>query len=107
MRSKFLSLEEAYPSLTEVASAGSNYRDRRTAAAVLEMGLRRLTPRQRECVQMYYYRSFTLEEIAQALGVNPSTVCRHLQKARAHLREFAKIARDLHDCWAYGKKEED
>ncbi len=95
MRSKMIRLEEASPFLPEEAAPSTNYRDRRAAAALLELGLRRLTPRQRECVELYYYRGFTLEEAARALGVNPSTVCRHLQKARAHLREFAKMAGEI------------
>lgn len=44
-----------------------------------------LTPRQTQCVKLYYGGGATEREIAAQLGVAPSTVCRHLKKARARL----------------------
>lgn len=46
---------------------------------------RELTPRQRECVRLYFYDRLTEEEIGRSLGIGKSTVCRHLQKAKARL----------------------
>lgn len=46
---------------------------------------RELTPRQKQMVTMYYLEQHTMREIAARLGVNPSTVTRTLQIARAKL----------------------
>lgn len=44
-----------------------------------------LTPRQRECVTLYFFHQLTEAEIGRQLGVGKSTVCRHLQKAKKRL----------------------
>ncbi len=40
-----------------------------------------LTPRQAQCVRLYYGEGASGREIAARLGIAPSTVCRHLKKA--------------------------
>ena len=47
--------------------------------------MRQALPRQRQCVQLYYYDGKNMNQIAELLQVCPSTVCRHLQKARSRL----------------------
>ncbi len=49
-----------------------------------------LTPRQRQVVELYYYECLTMTEIARRLGLNPSTVSRHLKSARGRLLHFAR-----------------
>jgi RNA polymerase sigma factor (sigma-70 family) len=44
-----------------------------------------LTPRQAECVRLFYGERISQREIAVRLGVTPPTVSRHLKKARARL----------------------
>lgn len=44
-----------------------------------------LTPRQRECVQLYFFRNLTMEQVGEELGIGKATVCRHLQKAKGRL----------------------
>lgn len=98
MRSKFISLEEAQNFLgrEQGAPEGTNRKDLNFAAAMLETGIRRqLTERQQECVRMYYFEGMTLVQIAEALGVAPSTVCRHLKKARARLKDFMSLAEEI------------
>ena len=46
---------------------------------------RELTPRQRQILMLYYDRSLTMEQIARRLGINRSTVCRTLHRARNRL----------------------
>lgn len=46
---------------------------------------RELTPRQMQCVRLYYYDGKNIYQIAELLHIYPSTVCRHLKKARARL----------------------
>ncbi len=44
-----------------------------------------LTPRQRECVELYFFRRLTMEETGRQLGIGKATVCRHLQKSKQRL----------------------
>lgn len=49
-----------------------------------------LTPRQREVLIMRYFQGLNGAEIAEALGVNKSTVCRTLHRAEEHLRKVLR-----------------
>ena len=63
-------------------------RDLSLAKEALGQAMRReLTPRQRACVELYYFQGLTEERAAQELGVSKPTVCRHLQKARGRLEK--------------------
>lgn len=44
-----------------------------------------LTSRQRQCVQLYFFRKLTMEQVGEELGIGKATVCRHLQKAKGRL----------------------
>lgn len=46
---------------------------------------RELTPRQRQILSLYYDRGLTMAQIAGKLGLNRSTVCRTLHRARDRL----------------------
>lgn len=46
-----------------------------------------LTPRQAECVRLCYGEGKGVSEIAAELGLSPSTVSRHLKKARGRLKK--------------------
>lgn len=52
----------------------------------LNMEIAKLPMKLREVVLLYYYEDMTTEEIADALGVAPSTVSSRLKKAREKLR---------------------
>ncbi len=61
-------------------------RQSRLTRAVCQAARQELTPRQLECVLLYYSnRAQSVKAIAGQLGVCPSTVCRHLKKARMRL----------------------
>lgn len=51
-----------------------------------------LPPRYRLSVYLYYYESFSVREIAQVMGANPSTVQTWLMRARGLLREALQEA---------------
>ncbi|MBE6918338.1 MAG: sigma-70 family RNA polymerase sigma factor [Ruminococcaceae bacterium] len=51
-----------------------------------------LTERQRQVVEMYFYRNMSEVQIARELQVNPSTVCRTLQRATNRLRRVLLYA---------------
>lgn len=60
-----------------------------------------LTPRQRECLYLYHCKNKNMAEISVLLGINPSTVSRHIQKAHVRLYKildyFYLENRDLSD----------
>ena len=73
---------------------------------LLAYGLqRRLTARQRQMVQAYYYQGKTLQQIAQETGLSPSTVCRHLQAARRRLVELARQEEELRRALPPGEED--
>ncbi|MGI6254473.1 MAG: sigma-70 family RNA polymerase sigma factor [Acutalibacter sp.] len=51
-----------------------------------------LTSRQRQCVELCVLRGLSQVEVGKMLGLNKSTVCRHLQKAKRILRRAASYA---------------
>ena len=59
---------------------------RRLLRAMMQAARGELTGRQMECVRLYYRDGKGVNEIAAELGITPSTVSRHLKKARARLR---------------------
>lgn len=84
MKRKLLSLEEAEEYIGEAGPEGESTQ---WAAEGLRLALEReLTPRQRECVELYYYQGLTMEEVGKRLGIGKATVCRHLQKSEARLQ---------------------
>ena len=48
-----------------------------------------LTPRQRDCLTMYYLEGMKMKDIADALHLSRSTVTRHIQAATRKLRRVA------------------
>ena len=52
----------------------------------LERGFRRLDTDQRTVIVLHYYLGFTLDEIADTLGVPPGTVRSRLHRATGALR---------------------
>ena len=49
-----------------------------------------LTDLQRQTLVAYYFQEQTIAQIAQARGVNKSTVCRTLHRAEEKLRRYLK-----------------
>lgn len=46
----------------------------------------RLTERQRQCVERYYFQNKTMSDIASELGIERSTVSRNLLRARERIK---------------------
>lgn len=51
-----------------------------------------LTPRQRTYLSAYFFEELTMEEIGERYGVNKSTVCRTIQRARRRLNRALKYS---------------
>ncbi|WP_312695336.1 sigma-70 family RNA polymerase sigma factor [Caproiciproducens sp.] len=46
-----------------------------------------LTERQRDCIRLRYFEQKSVQEVAEAMGITPPTVSKHLKKARARLHK--------------------
>lgn len=64
-------------------------------AWVREQMRTRLTPRERHCLELYYFRGLTYREAGAATGTNASSVHRAVQRAIRKLRDAAEDVRDL------------
>lgn len=53
---------------------------------------RELTPRQRQFLARYFDDGLSMKEIAEEMGVDPSTVSRTLRRARERLRRALQYA---------------
>ena len=49
-----------------------------------------LTLRQRQCLELFYYKNMKKYEIADMLSISPSTVSRHIKAAERKLKSVAK-----------------
>lgn len=58
--------------------------------SALDEALRRLTPKYRAAVHLFYYEGYTAEEIARMSGEKPSAIRTRLTRARTQLRELMK-----------------
>lgn len=58
--------------------------------SALDDALRRLPPKYRTAIHLYYYEGYTAEEIAQMTGEKPSPIRTRLTRARAQLRTLLK-----------------
>lgn len=66
-------------------------------ALALAEAIRRLPPRHRDAILLYYYQDMTLQEVAKALHAAPSTILKRLNQAKDKLRELLsdeEVARD-------------
>lgn len=58
----------------------------------LTMALRQeVTPRQLECIRLYYAEGLNMGQIGQRLGVDKSTVSRNLKRGEANLRRCLRF----------------
>lgn len=93
-RSRYLSLDllENRVSAEEGAEAGEeagNDESRSRLTRTLRKAVDgELTPRQRECVLLYYGGGRNEKEVASELGISVPAVSRHLRKARERLRRI-------------------
>lgn len=59
-----------------------------------------LTDRQRDCLILKYYNKLSCTQIAEKLGISPSTVSRHIKKAEQEIAkriEYMGIEIELRD----------
>lgn len=86
MRTRSLSLDQMQRTFELTAPGQDNHHDMEKAARLLRTAIQQeLTPRQQECVQLYFFQQLTMEEVGRQLGIGKATVCRHLQKSKHRL----------------------
>lgn len=103
MRTKIFSLDDAKgflfnQNLEDSLADHSTQRfsSSKVAKAALRVALERdLTPRQRECVQLYYFQGLTMEQTGERLGIGKPTVHRHIKKAKARLERALAFAIEI------------
>lgn len=89
------SFGEGLPSFEEFTSGESNKQQLKKIMKFMpEIIENELTEKQKLCVDLYYFKGMTLEEIASAYSVNPATVSRHLKRARTRIGKLLKYAID-------------
>lgn len=59
-------------------------------SAMMKVIKNELTSRQRETIVLYYYKEMGVSEIADKLGLAPSTVSRTIKRARDKIYKFLK-----------------
>lgn len=73
------------------SSYGTNKEDINTMKRILSKALsQELTERQKECIELYYFRDMKMKDIAAMLSVSPSTVTRHIKAAKRRLIHVAQ-----------------
>ena len=76
------------------APGGDNSAARERYRRFALAAVRHLPPKRRAVVELYYFESLRLDEIAQRLGISKSTASRRLCAARRALRELAGLCRE-------------
>lgn len=75
------------PMIQRTLSSGDNAREiERVKGYLLKAMDEELTDRQKEIVNMFFFDGKSLTEISNILGVNKSTVSRHLTRSKEKLR---------------------
>lgn len=74
------------------ASADDGGEHARILRAMRQAARGELTRRQWDCLRMKYGEGKKVNEIAAELGVTPSTVSKHLKKARARIRRVLQYS---------------
>lgn len=52
---------------------------------------RRLTPKQRRCIELYYFQNLTYRQVGKRTGCCPSSACRAVQRGIHRLRAAARL----------------
>ncbi len=74
-------------SLRQYNLHGGNEKEIQRMKRFLEKALHaELTPRQRQCLTLYYFEGLSMTEIGRKLGISTSAVSRHIKRALCCLR---------------------
>ena len=69
-------------------TGGNNDSIRKRMKKILSEAIKNeLTKRQKECIMQYYYEHKSVREIAENTGIKPTTVYKHINKARKAIKK--------------------
>ena len=57
-----------------------------------------VTPRQRECMLLYYEKRLNMREIAELMGIDKSTVSRNIKRGESRLRRCLRYGAEQLLC---------
>lgn len=95
MRTSILSLDEMqkFIGTRDFLQHRDNTAAMKKAAVILKTAIEaELTSRQKTCIELYFYRRLSMTEIGDMLGINKSTVSRHIKAAKARLKHVIAYA---------------
>ncbi|MBM6926812.1 sigma-70 family RNA polymerase sigma factor [Pseudoflavonifractor phocaeensis] len=82
-------------SLYSKAMAGDNSEQVNRLRRNVTLALREdVTPRQRECMLLYYGKGLNMREIGEIMGINKSTVSRIIKRGERRLRRCLRYGAD-------------
>lgn len=80
-----------YYSYVSSQGGGSNSSIKDRMKKLIAIGIdTELTDRQKDCVTMRVYQKMSVEDIAAELGIRPTTVYKHIKKAKEALKKCRK-----------------
>lgn len=80
-----------YYSYISSKSGGGNSNIRNQMKKLIAIGIdTELTGRQKDCLTMRVYQNMKVEDIAAELGIRPTTVYKHIKKAKEALKKCVK-----------------
>lgn len=87
-----------------VANPALTARQDRCVQALVQSIRETLTERELECMNGYYVQKYNMAELGPKLGINPSTVCRNIQRGQGKLDRLVRLAEEISplrsQCWA-------
>lgn len=90
------------PMLQRSLSSGDNGKSLEQIRSYLDKAIdEELTDRQQQIVNMFFYEGMSLTDISKELGLNKSTVSRHLARSKEKLRDALRYG--LFPLW-YDRK---
>ncbi len=94
MRTKLLNFHDLEKYLgTESYEISDNSRQMRRMSSAVRLAINcELTNRQQTCITLYYFERESIPVIARKLGINKSTVSRHLTKGRNTIKKVVSYA---------------
>ena len=80
-----------YYSYVSSQGGGDNSSIRNRMKKLIAIGIdTELTDRQKDCLTMRVYQEMSVEDIAAELGIRPTTVYKHIKKAKEALKKCRK-----------------
>lgn len=86
------SLYSANRYIESLYEENTNHKKRRMMIQVAESGIYVfLTPKQQYCIENYYKREKSVQQIADEMGITKSAVYKHLKSAEKHLQKLTVL----------------